>query len=79
MYRNTDFPSGANGKETTCQFRRCKRHRRHKRHGFDPLPGRSTGVGRGNPLQYSCLENPIDRGAWQAIVHRVVRSWIRLK
>ena len=31
--------------------------------------GRSPGVGNGNPLQYSCLENPMDRGAWQAIVH----------
>ena len=37
--------------------------------------GRSPGGGNGNPLQYSCLENPTDRGAWWAIVHRVVRSW----
>ena len=36
--------------------------------------GRSPGGGNGNPLQYSCLENPIDRGAWQSIVHGVVRS-----
>ena len=35
--------------------------------------GRSPGVGNGNPLQYSCLENPLDRGAWQAIVHGVAR------
>ena len=35
---------------------------------------RSTGEGTGNPLQYSCLENPMDRGAWQAIVHRVKKS-----
>ena len=37
--------------------------------------GRSTGEGNGSPLQYSCLDNPIDRGAWQATVHRVVKSW----
>ena len=36
-------------------------------HGF----GRSPGGGHGNPLQYSCLENPTDRGAWQATAHRV--------
>jgi len=35
--------------------------------------------GHGNPLQYSCLENPIDRGAWQATVHGVAQSWTRLK
>ena len=33
------------------------------------------GEGNGNPLQYSCLENPMDRGAWYAAVHEVVRSW----
>ena len=38
-----------------------------------PGPGRSPGVGNGNPLQYSCLENPMDRGAWQVIVHRVAK------
>ena len=37
------------------------------------LPLISPGEGNGNPLQYSCLENPMDRGAWQAIVHWVVR------
>ena len=37
--------------------------------------GRHAGGGHGNPLQYSCLENPMDRGAWQAIVHRVTKSW----
>ena len=36
--------------------------------------GRSPGGGHGDPLQYSCLENPMDRGAWQAAVHRVVKS-----
>ena len=36
--------------------------------------GRSPGGGNGNPLQYSCLENPMDRGAWQAMVHRVTES-----
>ena len=36
--------------------------------------GRSSGGGNGNPLQYSCLENPMDRGAWWATVHRVAKS-----
>ena len=39
-----------------------------------PGLGRSPGGGNGNPLQYSCLENPIERGAWQATVHKVARS-----
>ena len=42
--------------------------------GLVPELGRSPGGGRGNLLQYSCLENPMDRGAWQAIVHRVVKN-----
>jgi len=42
-------------------------------------PGRSPGKGHGNPLQYSCLENPMDRGAWWATVHSVANSWTRLK
>ena len=37
------------------------------------------GEGNGNPLQYSCLENPMDGGAWQAEVHEVVKSWTRLR
>ena len=37
------------------------------------------GGGHGNPLQYSCLENPMDRGAWQAIVHRITKIWTQLK
>ena len=41
--------------------------------------GRSLGGGHGNPLQYSCLENPVDRGAWQATVHRVTKTWTQLK
>ena len=39
----------------------------------------TRGEGNGNPLQYSCLENPMDRGTWWATVHRVVKSWIQLK
>ena len=41
--------------------------------------GRSPGGGHGNPLQYSCLENPMDRGAWRATVHRVTKNWTLLK
>ena len=40
--------------------------------------GRSPGEGNGCPLQYSCLENPMDRGAWQATVHGLAKSWARL-
>ena len=43
--------------------------------GSIPRWGRSPGGGHGNPLQYSCLENPMDRGAWPAMVHRVIKSW----
>ena len=42
--------------------------------GSIPGPGRSPGGGHDNPLQCSCLENPMDRGVWQATVHRVTRS-----
>ena len=62
------FPGGSSGKEPACQ---CRRHRS----GLDPWIGRSPGGGNGNPLQYSCLENPMDRGAWWAIVHRISKSW----
>ena len=42
--------------------------------GLIPGSGRSPGGGHGNPFQCSCLKNPIDRGAWQATVHRVVKN-----
>ena len=58
------FPGDACGKEPTWQCRRCKRH------GFDPFV-KALGEGNGNPLQDSCLENSMDRGAWQATVHGV--------
>ena len=67
------FPGDASGKGLACQ------HRRHKRWGFHPWIGRSPGGGHGNQLQYSCLENPTDRGAWWAIVHRVAESQTWLK
>ena len=58
----------------TCGTTKC---RRHKRRGL----GRSPGEGHGNPLQYSCLENHMGRGAWQAvyIVHWVAKCWTCLK
>ena len=46
--------------------------------GLIPGSGRSPGEGNGNPLQYSCLENSMDRGAWRATVQRVTKSWTRL-
>ena len=62
------FPGGASGKEPTCQCRR------HKDMGSILGSGRSCGEGDGNPLQHSCLENLMDRGAWQARVHGVTKS-----
>ena len=61
------FPDSI-GKEPTCQ---CKRHKRHR---LISRWGRSPTGGHGNPLQYSCLENPLDREAWQATVHRVAKG-----
>ena len=46
--------------------------------GSIPGLGRFPGGGKGNPLQYSCLENPMDRGAWWATVHGVATSWTQL-
>ena len=46
--------------------------------GLIPESGRSPGVGNGNSLQYSCLENSVDRGAWRATAHRVSKSPTRL-
>ena len=46
--------------------------------GLIPGSGRSPGEGNGKPLQYSCLENPMNRGAWQAIFHEVMKSRTQL-
>ena len=50
-----------------------------KHMSLSPGSGRPPGGGNGNPLQYSCLENVTDRGAWWATVHRVTKSWTGLK
>ena len=63
------FSGGTGGKELACQLELCS----------IPGSGRSPGVANGNLLQYSCLENPMARGAWQAIVHRVTNGRTRLK
>ena len=67
------FPSGTSGKEPTCQCRLDVRDT-----GSIPGLGRSPGGGHNNPLQYSCLENPMDREAWQAAVLRVAHDWSNL-
>ena len=64
--------SGTRGQEPSCQCRRCRRS------GLIPGSGRSPGEGNANPLWDSCLEKPMDRGAWQATVYGVTKSWIRL-
>ena len=63
------LPGGSDDKESGLQ---------HRRLGFNQGLGRSPGEGNGHPLQYSCLVNPMDRGAWQATVHRIAKSWTRL-
>ena len=62
------LPQWPSGRESACQCRRCRRW------GFYPGSGRSPGEGNGSPLQYSCLENPMDRGAWWATVHGVAKE-----
>ena len=52
----------------------CEAEVREREPGFDPWLGRSPGGRRGNPLQCSCLESPMDRGAWRAAVHGVTES-----
>ena len=71
--KNQGFPGGSRGKESSCQCRRSKRHRCIAWVGISP------GVGNGNLLQYSCLENPRDGGAWWAAVYGVAQSWTQLK
>ena len=64
------FLGGTSGKESACNAGNP---------GSIPGLGRSPGGAHGNPFQYSCLENPMDRGAWRATVHRVTKSWTWLK
>ena len=63
------FPGGSDGKESTCNAG-----------DLDLIPGLGTSPGEGNgyTLQYSCLENPMDRGTWWATVHGVAKSQIQL-
>ena len=63
------FPGGSNGKESACNAGDP---------GLIPGAGRSPGEVNGYPLQYSCLENSIDRGACWATVHGITKSWTRL-
>ena len=63
------FPGGSVGKESVCNAGDL---------GSIPGLGRFLGEGNGNPLQYPCLENPMDRGAWWATVQGVTKSWTQL-
>ena len=69
FHKSVGFPGGSDGKESACSVGDP---------GSIPGSGRSPGEGNGNPLQYSCLENPMDRGAWQATVHEAAKSCSRL-
>ena len=62
------IPGGASGKDPACQCRRPKRW------ALCPWVGKIPCRGHDNPLQYTCLENPMDRGAWWATDHRVAKS-----
>ena len=66
---NIGFPRGSEVKASACNAGDL---------GLIPGSGRSPGEGNGSPLQYSCLENPMDRGAWWATVHWVIKSLTRL-
>ena len=61
-----DFPGGLDRKGSACNARNL---------GLIPESQRFPGEGNGYPLQYSCLENPMDRGGWRATVHGVAKSW----
>ena len=67
------LPGWLSGEESTCSAGASGDK------GSIPGSGRSPGGGHGNPFQYFCLENPLDRWAWQAIVHRVAKSRTQLK
>ena len=69
ILRTGGFPGGSDVKVSACNAGDL---------GSIPGWGRSPGEGNGNPLQYSCLENPMDGGAWWATVHGVAKSWTRL-
>ena len=64
-----ELPCSSNGKEHACNTGNL---------GSNPGSGRSSGEGNGNPLQYSCLENPMDRGACQVTVHGAADSQTQL-
>ena len=64
FYKVQGFPGSSVGEDTACNAGDP---------GSIPGSGRSSGEGNDNPLQYSCLENPMDRGTWQATVHEVPR------
>ena len=67
------FPGGSVGKESACKSGDAEDV------GSVPRWRRSPGGGHSNPLQYSCLENPMDRGAWRDTIHSVAKSRKRLK
>ena len=72
LVKELRIPRWLSGKESVCNVRDAGDS------GLIPGLGRSPGGEHGNPLQYSCLENPMDRGAWWATAHRIAKSQIRL-
>ena len=80
MYEIHNFPGGQGGEGGVCPDGSEVKASACNVGDLGSIPGsgRSPGEGKGNPLQYSCLENPTDGGAWWATVHRVVKSQTRL-
>ena len=73
MCQGTGFQGGAVVKNLTANAGDARDS------GSIPESGRYPGVGNGSPFQYSCMENPMDRGIWQTTVHRFAKSWTQLK
>ena len=73
LWPHLNLSGSTSGQGPACQSRR------HKDAGSIPGLGRSLGEGNGNPFQYSCLENPMERGGWHATVYRDAKGWTQLK
>ena len=72
LYEHIGFSGGSDGKECVCNSGEARNT------GLIPGSGRSPGEGNGYPLQYSCLENSVDRGAWWVTVHGTAKSGTQL-
>ena len=80
QYKRTEAAQRVSASELALMVKNPPANARDMRDtGLVPGSGRSPGGGHGNPLQYSCLKNPLNTGAWWAMAHKVAKSWTRLK